>query len=694
MALLVRDPLATRILGVAVASTLAFTVVDFLFKSSVIEAVPPARLGAFFATLGIVLNGAALLVQVIGTGFIMRTLGVHRALWVLPVLLSGGAVFALCGGGLAAALALKGADGALRHSVTRTSTELLYVPIPEARRARVKPLIDLIGQRGGQAAASLAILALVAMGAGSRTFAIAILVLCAAWVAIAATLRRPYLDLFRATLREGRIDVDQERFAELDRETLEALFGALSSSKVPEVLAALDLLERYGRARLVPPLILYHPQKAVVTRALELFASVGEPHFVPIAEWLDGHGDPEIRAAALRARCGIGVDEEVLHKKIGDPSPALKATALVALVARGSLSGDEATRELRKIAVEPHEELRVALARAIRDAGSHARPLEEVLMTMLADASPGVEVEIAAAMGRLGGARFIPELVAMLAKRQPSVAAREALVEIGPEALEALEKALADPATAQEVRAAIPRAIAQFPAEDAARVLTERLANEEDGLVRFRAIRALGRLRDAHPDLPLDTTLLSELATRTLRGAIRDLAFREALARGVRKKTRAYELLAQMLRDKEIHALERLFRVLDLLRLGESFERIYRGLQSRNAKARASSRELIENLVRPPLRDPLLAMVDDIPDAERLARSGSLYARPALEYDALVAALAGRGGALAMLARYHAAEVGIRLDTRASQPDEGAFAAGLAHAMENLSSRPVLPDAS
>jgi hypothetical protein len=226
-------------------------------------------------------------------------------------------------------------------------------------------------------------------------------------------------------------------------------------------------------------------------------------------------------------------------------------------------------------------------------------------------------------------------------------------------------------------------------------VLTERLANEEDGLVRFRAIRALGRLRDDHPDLPLDTTLLADLAKRTLRAAIRDLDWRVALARGTEKKTRASQLLGEMLRDKEVHALERLFRVLDLMRLGESFERIYRGLQSRNAKARASSRELIENLVPPPLRDPLLAMVDDVPDAGRLARTAPFYAVPPLAYEALLAAMAGRGGELAMLARYHATEIGVTLEPGAPAGVEGsAFAAGIARALEHLSSQPGVQHAT
>ena len=73
---------------------------------------------------------------------------------LLPLLLGLGALGVALGGGLAAALLMKGADGTLRYSVHRTGTELLYVPLPDGLRSRAKPFLDVVGQRGGQALAS------------------------------------------------------------------------------------------------------------------------------------------------------------------------------------------------------------------------------------------------------------------------------------------------------------------------------------------------------------------------------------------------------------------------------------------------------------------------------------------------------------------------------------------------------------
>ena len=63
------------------------------------------------------------------------------------------------------------------------------------------------------------------------------------------------------------------------------------------------------------------------------------------------------------------------------------------------------------------------------------------------------------------------------------------------------------------------------------------------------------------------------------------------------------------------HRASALFRLLGLRHRGEDFEKIYRGLRSASAKVRASSRELLENLLEPPLREAVLALVDDVPDA-------------------------------------------------------------------------------
>lgn len=674
-----REPYLVRLAGLVLVSTVAVTLADYVFKSAVVRAVPAAELGSFFATFYLVLNALALLTQLFLMGWLLREFGVHRALWVLPALLFVGAAGVAFGGGLVAALLLKGADGALRNSVHRTSTELLFVPVPDALRARAKPLIDVVGQRGGQALASVFILGEVSLQRGDAVLAGASAVLCAVWIAWTAELRGHYLELFRAALREGSLR-DQADLPELDLGSLEALIAALNSSNDAEVTAALDLLAAENRTRLIPALILYHPSPRVVLRALDLFEKDARRDFLPLAERLLAHPDPEVRAAALRAHAAVRADQAVLRKAARDESPLVRASAMVGLVADGWIS-DEAQATLDELLAGGSPEAHVALARAI--ARRPAPAFEEVLLQLARSPRPEVLREAAVAMGALKGERFLDPLVGMLDVREVRAAAREALLTHGAPALAALERALADPSLPHEIRRHLPRTISLFPPAEAARVLVSRLLPEQDGMVRFKILRGLGRLASSHPDLPLDRAVLEEATRRTVEAALRLVHWREVLVRGAsedpRRKTAGHELLATLLRDKEVHAVERVFRLLGLQERGEDWKRMHRGLGNTNPRVRASSRELLEHLVRPPLRGAVLALVDDGSGGDRLAQAEAYWRPQPLGYEELLGLLLEQPSeTVRCIAAYHVGELGLsalrsRLESHA--PQEGFFAA-------------------
>jgi hypothetical protein len=127
-----------------------------------------------------------------------------------------------------------------------------------------------------------------------------------------------------------------------------------------------------------------------------------------------------------------------------------------------------------------------------------------------------------------------------------------------------------------------------------------------------------------------------------------------------RRTTPGHDLLLALLGHKEEHAIERLFRLLGLQQRGENWERLYRGLANRSPKVRASSRELLENTLRPPLREAVLALVDDAPPDERLAAAGTFIGFLPLGYEQLLAALLDQADeTLRSLAAYHAGELGL-----------------------------------
>jgi len=233
-------PYLRRLSAIVVLSAVALTLVDFLFKSAVAASVPPDRLGAFFASTYLVLNTLSLATQLFAVSWLIRRLSVNRVLSVLPTLVIAATTAVVLGGGLVAALALKGLDGVLRHSLHRTALEVLYVPLTGDLRSRVKGFIDVLGQRGGQALASLLILASAALTDSLIVCGVAVMVLAVAWIRIATTLESHYLDLFRETLSEvsmrSRLD-----FPDMDLASLETLLKNLNSADDTEVVAALNM---------------------------------------------------------------------------------------------------------------------------------------------------------------------------------------------------------------------------------------------------------------------------------------------------------------------------------------------------------------------------------------------------------------------------------------------------------------------
>jgi HEAT repeat protein len=398
----------------------------------------------------------------------------------------------------------------------------------------------------------------------------------------------------------------------------------------------------------------------VALHALAILERAGRRDLAATADRLRAHPSPRLRAAALQARTGSAADRELLWTATRDPSEVVRATAWVELAALGD-GAPETARALEELG-RAGPDARRALARAIAHRPS---PRFEGLLLELASADdPGVLVEVARAIGASPGDRLLPALLGLLVPYEVRAAAREAFLAHGDEGLAFLEGALADLGLPHEVRRHVPRTISRFPPERAGPILLARLLDEPDGTVRFKILRGLGRIVAGEPRVALDRGTLRRAVERTLEAAFRLVHWRSVMEEGARRDPRrgtaVHDLLVALLRDKERHAIDRLFRLLALELRGEDVEGIHRGLHNADPKLRASSRELLESLLPSPLRRPVLALVDDAPGPERVARAGASYRAPALGYEELlVELLDAPGNTLRTLAVHHAGELGL-----------------------------------
>ncbi len=664
MSTVLSSPYAVRVGGIVIVSTITLTLVDYVFKSTVADFyTDSASLGVYFGRVYFALNLLSLIGQLLLVPFAIRRFSVTGALVVLPMLLVGGAAGAAIFGGVAAATLLKGADGALRHSLHRTSTELLYVPMSESLRPAAKTTLDILGQRGGQAIASLLILVGSFVGLEPTAFALMIVAFGGVWATMAVLLRSPYVDLFRNTLRETALGPRGE-LSEIDLSSLESLMTALNSPSDREVRAAIQLLEERDRVRLVPALILYHPSPDVVVHALEVFHRGGRTDYLPIAERLLRESPkPEVRAAAIRVLAAASDEPEVLRKYTGDECVEVSATALVGLATLDGGADEKIAGRIAEIIESEEVDSKVALA----DAMAH-RPHEiftPILVRLARVRDVRLERAVLRAMKVAPSVEYLPTLLRMVARRALRNEARETLVAMGEPAFRFMVESLSDTTLPAPVRRHLPRTIARFAPADATRVLVARLPVEEDGVTRYKILRALGRIRADHPEIVFDREVLKSMTKRTLRRVFQLVDWRVALERGAaedkKRATRAQHLLVTLFRDKEGQGIERLFRYLALQHDAEDVAVIYRGLKSPEAATRASSRELLEHVLSEPLRSAVLGAVDDDADEVRLSRASEYYQPEPLDYETLLTELLeSRSESVRSLAVYHIGELGLR----------------------------------
>lgn len=692
---LAHDPFVARIAGLVFLSTAAVLAVDYLFKWSVAETVPAKDLGPFLARYYMILNGISLVMQLFVGGALVRRLGVTMAAMVTPTLLSTAALaMVLTGGSPAAVLAAKGTDGALRHSVHRITTELVYLPVPIETRTRVKPFIDGALARFAQALTACLFLALAEAGILTRGVMIAIVaLLCVAWLVLAANTRGPYLAVFRKALARDA-SFDAATSDALDFATVEMLVERLASPNPDVVIAAVRVLERRGRQRVIPAILLYHPSPVVLTYALGMFGSSDRTDFLAIAEPLVNHENEGVRMAALRALSRRG-RVELLERIAEKEGPRIRGYVTVFIELR---EAEETGRAVQLARIEAllgneegsstdHEALREGVLAAIADAPKH-EALAELVLQLWSEPrrdesertgtyGPDLLEEttranlLARAASSQGDARLADVMVEHLTTRLGREDMRSALASLGEPAFATVMRFLQDPATPRNLRVHLPRTLAHFGTPRAAEALLATIETERDGLVRYKAIRGLGKIVADH-GVSVDRARVEDVAVANLREHLRLVGLSVGLAKdsrstivGDRRRSETTKrFLAGLLADKARQSLERAFRLLKIAHPREDIHSVHRAALSADKRARANASEFLDTLLirrhERLLRELLRLVTDDLDAEDRVSRAVELVPVEAPRtYEDAIVALAGDGDTyLSRIACEHAKAMG------------------------------------
>jgi hypothetical protein len=438
------------------------------------------------------------------------------------------------------------------------------------------------------------------------------------------------------------------------------------------------VLDQHRRTKLIPALVLYHQAESVLVCALELFGASERTDWIPLGEKLLTHPDEAVRIAAVRALAKHG-KVEALEKVAADPSSRLQAYAAFHLAhqqADADLTENPLVKVILHLPGEYGRQNRRDLLAAVSDAPDE-RAIDLLISfaetSELDDDDEAIE-QIAGAMAAIKSPRFVPVCIARLAKRAGREAIRDALVAIGEPALDALEQVFRVAPGERRIRMHVPQSIARFGSQRAADILVGELERESDGLVRYKVLRALGRLVAAH-DVRIDRRRIENEVRKNLEEYLRLLSFRAALAKppagagtlGAPARSTlpppawdaAGRLLEDLIADKLRQAMERAFRLLKIAHMREDIHRVHTAALSSDKRDRASAGEFLDVLLatrdQQPLRELLRVVVDEASDAERVNRAAAAGRALALSQEqALAMLIDDKDDALAALAAHRA----------------------------------------
>jgi len=598
-----------------------------------------AFFGSFNAWVGVLCVGTQFLL----TASVLRRLGLGPVLFLLPLGLLSGAAGLLTFASLAAAILLKGVDKVLRYSIDRPAMELLYLPVPTAIKLPAKSFIDTVAWRAGDGLAGLVVAVLATLGGlPANRLSLVTLPAIGVWLLLASRVHHRYVATLEESLQQHKLDTERASLPALDRETTEVLATRLGAVDPKEVLYALELLESGRHAAAHPAVrgLLDHADAEVRRRALAILSEAGELSVLPRAEALLHDPALDVRTEALLYLSRHAqVDPLSRLSDLADfPDFSVRA-AVVAVLARLGNDRLEAAEPLfAAMVAEAGEPGRRTRLEAARLAERMALPFEDALARLLRDEDPEVARTAIRAVARSDPRPFAALLIERLAEAGLAAEARDALVAAGEDALPRLADVLADRRNASAVRRAIPAVLERIGGERAAAVLADNLL-DGDAALRLRVLVALAGVRDARPELPLDTRLVEAALGAEVLGHYRSYQVLGTLPAGPGREPVERGLRAAMREE-----LERIFRLLDLLHPRRDFRAAWVALQSGNAVIHDQALDLLESLLRPETKALLVPLVDpEIPEPQRVRLAQRLVGAPVETIEQGIEALASTG---------------------------------------------------
>jgi len=621
-------------IGVVVAS-----LVDYQYNavaSAVIQ--DPNELTAFFGFWLSNLSIVSLIIQILFTGRVLKSMGVIKSLFFLPagILIGAGAV--MVNPALWSAIFIKVSEGGFKQSINKAGFELLIMPIPALVKNQAKSIIDVFVDNLATGIGGLLLIILIFIaGPNVGYISLAIFALLAVWGFLILKMRGEYVNSFRKAIEKRTLNLDDQSINLNDASLLGSVLENLKGDNDRQILHILDLIENVTDERIAPYLknLISYSSSEIVARALRMISRYDNIDVRESAEKLIGDNDLEVKIEAIRYICLKSGDKfPTLSTYLGNEDPDIRAAAVLCVAREVKNNSELASRfdmtsilqefldsvtkktEIREL----KNTLKITVAEFIEITG--IGQFNRVIGSLFEDASVEVLKAAINCAGALRSPEFVKPLILLLKNNEVAFCVREALAEYGDDILGILIEHFHDPELDMKIRQRIPRVIALNGSKKAIAALYESLFLENDQL-RYQVIKALNMIRVNYPLIKFNQRLLEKALLTEIEGYYRLNTVLFMLNQNARRSylyslpetgkyhgSRARRLLIQAIQEKMDRAQEIVFRLLGLRYDARDIYSAYLGVTSNKQSLRANAVEFVDNIVYPGLKKYLIPMLD------------------------------------------------------------------------------------
>ena len=566
------------------------TMVDFQFNSVIEKTLfdkdeRTAFLGTFFTGLLVF----SYLVHIFLTSRILKNFGMRMALSIAPLFLLTASIVILfipAAFLLYWAIAIKGGDKSLAHSLNQSVRELLYIPISPEIKYKAKVFIDMfINKFAKGIAATILIVCIFILDFSLEHISLIIIGFSLLWIFLNRWITREYVGSVKKNLKIKWQDADKFISETVDIDMTKLVFDTLQSKDRSSVLYAMNLFDLIKREKMSPEL-----------RNIIAYKS------------------DQVQACAMDSL--LELDGELLLPKEDDALDQEDFSTQIQEIMSQDIYHQVLKEQLDKIVDEKGEKGEVSRMEAAKVLGmmESSSPVTSELNKLLKDKSPDVLRYAIESAGKLKRREFVPHLINHLSMPRVDSISSKALIAYGNKITGILKDYLSDPDVNLQTRRAIPDILKQVGTQRAADLLTFELKKKENE-VEKEIIEALYKMRIKNPQIQFPQKPVLEITIQIIKKCYFVLLEMHDLMADRRKE----HLVSDMEKNLS-RSLKHIFELLSLIYSPDDIIKAYQNICAGTKKSIDYSIELLDNILQREVKEVLFPLIDDISFEDRVRK--------------------------------------------------------------------------